>query len=374
VDLLGFGIMIPMLPFYARAMGASAFEVGLLMFSYSALQVFSAPVWGRLSDQMGRKKILLFTIGGQAVAFFLAGVSSSFFLLLLSRSLAGLFAGNISTASAAMADLTSPEERAKGMGLIGAAFGLGFVFGPALGGILIDYGVEWPSFAAAFICFLNLIYVAIVFREPLRDERSRAHNRRRFSFQELIHILKEPRFFFPIFLFAILTFAFTQVEICFGLFVVDRFQMSERQAGLLLAAVGLMMALVQGGIIGPLVKTFGEKNLVIAGELILGVSVFAMGFSETPSFLIVCLSGMALGYSLVNPCLNAITSKAAGTQNQGAVLGIYQSAGGLARVVGPLVAGYAYDQGVSLPFIIAGASLWISALIAARFLKPDSSH
>ena len=366
--------MIPMLPFYARSLGATAFEVGLLMFSYSALQVFSAPVWGKFSDQIGRKKILLITIGGQAAAFLLAGVSSSFVLLLLSRSLAGLFAGNISTASAAMADLTSPEERAKGMGLIGAAFGLGFVFGPALGGLLIAYGVEWPSFAAAIICLFNLVYVALVFHEPIKDESSRAKNRRRFSFNDLIQNLRSPRIFFPIFLFAALTFAFTQVEICFGLFVVDQFEMSERQAGLLLAAVGLMMAFVQGGIIGPLVKIFGEKTLVVTGELILGASVFALGFASTQAFLILCLSGMALGYSITNPCLNAMTSKAAGPQDQGAVLGIYQSAGGLARVVGPLIAGYAYDRALFLPFVIAGASLLVSSLIAARFLRADSSH
>ena len=131
--------------------------------------------------------------------------------------------------------------------------------------------------------------------------------------------------------------------------------MSERQAGLLLAAVWLMIAFVQGGIIGPLVKIFGENTLVVTGELILGASVFALGFASTQAFLILCLSGMALGYSITNPCLNAMTSKAAGPQDQGAVLGIYKSAGGLARVVGPLIAGYAYDRALFLPFVIAGA-------------------
>src|SRR3989338_6815434 len=148
IDLLGFGIMIPMLPFYSLSFGANATQIGALMFVYSFMQIFVAPVWGNLSDRFGRRPILLITILGQAVALLWGGFATSYFILLLTRVFAGVFAANISTASAYMADITKPEERAKGMGLIGAAFGLGFVFGPAIGGLLISYGYEWPSLLA----------------------------------------------------------------------------------------------------------------------------------------------------------------------------------------------------------------------------------
>src|SRR5205085_1739363 len=146
---LGFGVMIPMLPFFARHFGADALQIGWLMFVYSFMQMFVAPVWGQLSDRFGRRPILLITIAGQALAFLWAGLSPNYSSLLLSRVFAGLFSANISTASAYMADITSPEDRAKGMGLIGAAYGLGFIFGPAIGGLLIPHGYQWPSYFAA---------------------------------------------------------------------------------------------------------------------------------------------------------------------------------------------------------------------------------
>lgn len=369
VDLLGFGIMIPMLPFYARSFGASAFEVGLLMFSYSAVQVFMAPVWGYLSDIYGRRPILLLTIFGQSFAFLIAGLAPTYFVLLASRSLAGIFAGNISTASAFMADLTPPEERAKGMGLIGAAFGLGFVFGPAIGGLLIPIGYEWPSLVAAMISFLNFLWAFWVLEEASRAREEREKNRRKFSLKDVSLIFHRPTILVPILLFFLLTFSFTQVEICLGLFVFDRFYFSERQAGLLLGGVGFIMALVQGLGIGPLVRRWGESRLIFIGEILLAISVFVLGLSGRESFLYLALLGMAVGYSITNPCLNAVASKASSSSEQGRVLGLYQSFGGLARVLGPLLAGWAYDQGRSIPFFISAGVVGFSAFFWVWHIK-----
>lgn len=351
VDLLGFGIMIPMLPFYARSFGASAFEIGLLMFVYSFIQIFMGPVWGGLSDRYGRRPILLLTILGQALAMIWAGFATSLWMLLLTRALAGLFAGNISTASAMMADLTSREDRAKGMGLIGAAFGLGFVFGPALGGFLISYGYEWPSIAAGMIGIVNFIWAVQALKEAKKTTEERKKNRRKFSWEAVRKVFQRKAVYLPVLMFLFLTLAFVHLEITFGLFVLDRFHLSEREAGYLLAFMGVVMAIVQGGLIGRLTQAFSEKRIVFGGIflILMGLGGIIISWELWP--LIISLVLLAIGYSLTNPCLSAATSKSAPADQQGSTLGVYQSAGSLARVIGPLSAGYLYDVSLIYPFI-----------------------
>lgn len=363
VDLLGFGIMIPMLPFYARDFGASAAEIGALMFVYSLLQFFLSPGWGRLSDRFGRRPILLLTIFGQGLAFVYAAFSPSYFHLLLSRILAGAFSANISTASAYMADITKPEERAKGMGLIGAAFGIGFVFGPAIGGLLIPYGYEMPSLAAAALCFVNLGLAYLILAEPIAKAERRAQNRIKRSWAFINSTMNQRRFFVPIFLFFLLTLAFTQLEIAFGLFVLDQFKFDERTAGLLLAFVGIVMAIVQGGFIGKLSKAMGEHKLILLGTSLGFMGLVGLVLTESVYSLITALVVMAVGYSLTNPCLSAVTSKAAKSGEQGGVLGVYQSGGSLARILGPLTAGFLYDWDLRYPFLVGAGFLLIAFFV-----------
>lgn len=366
LDLLGFGIMIPMLPFYAREFGASAVEIGFLMFVYSFIQIFVAPLWGRMSDSRGRRPILLLTILGQAGAFALAGFATSYTVLLVSRILAGFFAANISTANAYMADITSKEDRAKGMGLIGAAFGLGFVFGPAIGGFLIEYGYEWPSFAASILLACNFVWALFVLSEPDVDKTARKQSRRRFSFAAFRNALEKPQVFMPIFIFFLLTLAFVQLEITFGLFVLDRFDFSERSAGFLLAGLGIIMALVQGGAIGRLKERFGEYKLVLFGCVAISLGLVGVVAQENLAVFIFGLFSLAVGYSLTNPCLNALTSKSASADEQGGVLGLMQSSGSIARVIGPISAGLLYDFNLTAPFLVGAvlailsAGLWLA--------------
>ncbi|MDB5038540.1 MAG: Tetracycline resistance efflux pump [Bacteriovoracaceae bacterium] len=363
IDLLGFGIMIPLLPIFARSFQASATELGALMFVYSFMQIFVSPLWGSLSDRFGRRPILLITIGGQALAYLWAGYAGDYFSLLWSRVFAGIFAANISTASAYMADITTPEERAKGMGLIGAAFGLGFVFGPAIGGGLLHFGLTVPSLVAFSICAANLVFAYFVLKEPAQTAISRAANRRKFSLQDFREILAQPIYFVPIFLFFLLTTAFVQLEVTFILFILDRFRFTQTKALYLLAFMGVVMAFVQGGLIGRMAKKFQEARLVLVGIIliVLGLSSMVFSFSFYP--LVFSLIVLAFGYSLTNPCLSALVSKAAPADRQGSVLGIYQSGGSMARILGPLLAGPLYDLRIDFPLMGSIVLAMIAGLI-----------
>jgi DHA1 family tetracycline resistance protein-like MFS transporter len=363
VDLLGFGIMIPMLSIFSRKFEASATELGGLMFAYSFMQFFVSPIWGNLSDRYGRRPILLITIAGQALAYLWAGFAGDYMSLLLSRVFAGIFAANISTASAYMADITKPEERAKGMGLIGAAFGLGFVFGPAIGGALLQFGLAVPSITAFAICAINLTVAFFVLGEPTVDSHVREANRRRVYLKDLRAILEDAKFFVPICIYFLLTFAFVQLEVTFIYFLLDRFGFSQSKALMYLAFLGVVMAFVQGGLIGRLTKIFAEVRLVLTGTVLIVVGLATMVFSYQIPLLIAALICLAIGYSLANPCLTALVSKAAPANRQGSVLGIYQSSSSLARILAPLVAGSLYDMRLDFPLMTSIVIVVVAGLI-----------
>lgn len=363
IDLLGFGIMIPMLSIFSRKFEASATELGGLMFVYSFMQFFVSPIWGTLSDRYGRRPILLMTIAGQAAAYLWAGLAGDYMSLLVSRVFAGIFAANISTASAYMADITKPEERAKGMGLIGAAFGLGFVFGPAIGGGLLHFGLMAPSLVAFSICSLNLVAAYFVLGEPTRDSRAREANRRRVSLKDLREIIEQPKYFVPISIFFLLTFAFVQLEVTFIYFILDRFGFSQSKALLFLAFLGVVMALIQGGLIGRLTKLFAEARLVLTGTVLIVIGLVSLLLASSILPLVLSLIALAAGYSLTNPCLSALVSKAAPAERQGSILGIYQSSSSLARILAPLAAGALYDRRIDFPLMASTLVVVVAGLI-----------
>ena len=362
IDLVGFGIVIPILPYYAKQYGANATQLGWLMTSYSAMQFFFAPVWGRLSDRFGRRPILLVTILGSALGMAALGGAKSLGMLFAARLFAGLCGANISTATAYVADVTTAENRAKGMGMIGAAFGLGFIFGPAIGGALSIHGYGVPMYAAAALAALNFLFAAFKLEEPRVDRKAREQNRpKRFDRKAIRATLGDHRTRLATISFFLVTLAITQMEVCFAIFVLARFGLGAREAGWLLAFMGIVMVLIQGGLIGKLSKRFGEARLIATGVVLMALGLALFAIAPKVGLLFLALSLLAIGNGITNPSLSSLASKGAAADSRGATMGVYHSAASLARVIGPPVAGILYDRvGMTAPFF-AGAVIMMFA-------------
>ena len=344
IDLIGFGIVIPILPFYADSLGADATVLGLLLTCYAGMQFLFAPVWGRLSDRYGRRPVMLATIAGTAAALTLLGFSTSLTWLFAARLLGGLFSANISVASAFITDLTEEDERARYMGLLGASFAVGFILGPALGGLLAPYGYGVPMLAAAALAALNLVAAWLKLREPERIRSSR----------EGLAWPRESsarRLCLGYFVF---TFAVTQLETVFAFFMMDRFNYDAKGVAFVLVFMGLVMAAVQGGAIRPLARRFGEKRLLIAGVLLLAPSLAAVPWFPHVGLLLLPLAASSVGRGIAHPAMLSLISRASSADNRGLVLGAFQSSASLARMVGPLSAGALYDWREPSPFWLAG--------------------
>jgi MFS transporter, DHA1 family, tetracycline resistance protein len=363
-DLLAFGIVIPILPYYSKTFGANAFALGWLMAIYSIAQFVFAPIWGSVSDRMGRRPILLLTILGGASCMVATALAGSFWILFLARMLAGIFGANISTASAYIADITPPADRAKGMGLIGAGYGLGFIFGPALGGVFSVYGYHVPILMAAALGFMNFLFAFFILEESVKPGRLTPAGKK-FSLVGLRLAFARNSTAIPIGLFFLSTLAFTQLEVVFGLFVLAKFGFGAQDAGWLLAGMGVTSAILQGGLIGRLAKKFGEKNLLPVGFLFFALSLAGSALAPTLLPFVIFLIGVAVGNGLVTPSLSSLASKGAPEDKRGSILGIYQSAGSLARVIGPPTAGLLFDRlSITSPLFFS-AGLMVVALLAA---------
>lgn len=344
IDLVGFGIVIPVLPFYAEGttFNATPRTVGLLFASYSIMQLIFSPILGRLSDRYGRRPVLLISIIGTGVGFLILGFAMTLWMLFLGRILDGITGGNISTAQAYIADVTTKENRAKGMGMIGAAFGLGFIFGPAIGGILSRWGIHVPFFFAASLCFANAVLLYFTLPETVtRDHPARNLAGGR-SLGQIIKSLKQPRLAFILAIYFFFIVAFSIMTTSFSLYTMFRFGYDAQHTGYLFAYVGLIAVIVQGGLIGRLVKKFGELPLIIFGAFCFAISLFAVPFvGPAAGGLAALLVGggvFSLGNSLATPALTSIASKSVGAAEQGTVLGVTQSVASLARAVGPFLA------------------------------------
>jgi DHA1 family tetracycline resistance protein-like MFS transporter len=376
LDLLGFGIIIPILPYYAEHFGATPSVITLIMSSYSLMQFIFAPVWGRLSDRVGRRPIILLSLGVSTFGYCLLGFADSLVLVFAARILAGIGNANLPTAQAYIADVTRPEERARGMGLVGMAFGLGFVFGPALGGLLGGISITLPAFAAAVLTAFDLILAAIVLKEPAK-RTTEGHHRATLSPRALIQACGRPNMGILLALFFVSTFAFAQLESTFSLFIEHRFTLDQpalgaiaggaqssetaraaaRATGGALAILGTVSALIQGGLIGRLNRRFGEKKLARAGLLFLAIGLGL--FPAAPSYALilpVCVV-IAIGMALLSPSLAALLSRSAGEDEQGGALGLGQSLSSLARVLGPILGGILFER------VGLGAPYWTGAII-----------
>jgi MFS family permease len=369
VDLIGFGLVIPLLPFYALRFGASPQEVTVLMAVYSLMQFFAAPLWGRLSDRVGRRPVLMISMAVSVLAYAWIGSASALWMLFAARALAGACAGNIAAAQAYIADVTKPEDRAKGMGLIGAAFGLGFIIGPALGGVLAgadpaSADIQTPAWVAAGLSLLALGGVVCLLSESLPPER-RGGGPSRSRFAAILDVLQRPVLSRLILLFFLVILAFSGMESTFALWAVGQFDWGPRQVGYVFSYVGILSAILQGGLIGRLTRLCGEERLLAGGLALIGCGLLLLPFTRGVGALVGAVTALALGIGLTQPSLNSLISRRARREEQGEVMGVSQSVGSLSRVLGPAAAGLFFGEfGPNAPFFW-GAVLVAAAMVAA---------
>jgi MFS family permease len=360
VDLIGFGIVMPVLPYLVKSHGATGTQLGVIAMGYAAAQLVCAPLWGRLSDRIGRRPVLLFTIAGTALSLLALGFADSLPWILAARVLSGAFAANISVASAYIADVTDDAERTRWMGLLGASFGVGFVLGPAIGGLLAPYGYGVPMFAAAGLAVANWGHALVSLREPpQRIAVAPADGLVTGRFAEL----RDPvvrRLCVANLVFSI---AVTQLETMFQYFMSDRFGWDAREVAFILVGMAIVMGAVQGGAMKALSARFSERALVTAGSVTLALAFLALPRMPSVALLLIPLAVAAVGRGVAQPALMSLASLAAPPARRGGVMGVFQSAASLARVLGPLAAGVLYDRAVEAPFLLAGVLLLVVALL-----------
>jgi MFS transporter, DHA1 family, tetracycline resistance protein len=367
IDLVGFGLVIPLLPFYAVRFGASPQLVTALLAVYSLMALLSAPLWGRLSDRIGRRPVLMSSLAAGVLAYLWMGAADALWMVFAARSLAGVCAGNIAAAQAYIADVTTPENRAKGMGLIGAAFGLGFIIGPALGGLLAGddpatADLSMPAWVAAGLSGMALLGVAFVLPES-RPLEARQNTPARSRLATILGALRRPILSRLILIFFLVILAFSGMESTFALWAMRQFGWGPSQVAYVFAYVGLLSAVLQGGLIGRLSRRFGEERLLLVGLALIGIGLLALPATRWLPLLALVLAALAVGMGLAQPSLNSLISRRAGRDEQGEVLGVSQSVGSLARVLGPLAAGFLFAEfGRDSPY------LWGAALVAAAWL------
>ena len=362
IDLLGFSFILPLLPYYAATFGASPFVVGLLTASYAAAQFFGAPILGRLSDRFGRRPILLISIFGTFIGFMLLGVANTLLVLFISRLLDGLTGGNISVAQAYISDVTDASNRAKGLGMIGAAFGLGFIFGPALGGFLSQWGYTVPAFVAAGLSLINLALVALWLPESLtpqkRAELAAGPARPPFTIQAMLQSLRRPvvgpllhtRFFFGL--------AFSMFQTIFALYAQYRFNLSVEETAYILTYVGVLSVLTQGVFIGRLTKQFRENTLILMSTAVMALSLLGWAFSPSVLTLLIILLPTAVSGGVLNTVINSAATKAVAPNEIGGILGISSSLESITRVIAPSLGGLMLGRlGTSAPGIFGFAIL-----------------
>lgn len=364
IDLLGFGIVLPLLPYYARQFHASGITAGALIGIYSAMQFVTAPLWGRWSDRIGRRPVILVSLVGSTVSYLLFAMADSIELLFVSRILAGVAGASIPVAQAYIADVTSESERARGMGLIGAAFGLGFVFGPVIGGLLAHYGHHAPGLAATAICGTNLIAAFWRLPESLppgqRHVRPAAH-----PLLQWRAASKRPQIATLVLLFAAVVFCFSTMETTLSLLCATAYQMSASHIYWLFGYMGVMTTLMQGGVIGRLVRRVDETRLVSVGTALLAVGLAAAPFTPPLLPLLLALGAIAIGQGIASPLLSSLLSKASPGKERGEVLGVSQSLGSLARIFGPLWGGLLFDHaGPAGPYVTTAAVMGVATGVA----------
>lgn len=388
IDLIGFGMVIPILPFYSQTepFMASPFVIGLLVASYSWMQFFFAPVLGTLSDKYGRRPVLFVSLLGSALGYFVIGFANTLVLVFVGRIISGITGGSISTAQAYIADVTTKENRARGMGLFGAAFGLGFILGPALAGVLSKYGIQVPFYFAAVLSLLNAIAVYFILPESLKADHRMVDEPRKGSIAESLDTLRDPHFRMIAGTYFLLITAFSIMTYAFVLFTEFTFGYNAEQNGYLFAYVGGISIIMQGVVFGVAARRFGESRLAVFGCLVLTASLAMMPYSSPEAGgllgLLAVSAFLSFGNAFATPALNSLASKNAAAHQQGRAMGVMQSGASLARALGPTIGGVllnntvnkvdkftvfrTYWTGAAIMFVAFLAALWFARTVRAR--------
>jgi len=377
IDLVGFGIIIPVLPLYAEQFRASPVAIGWLTGIYSGMQIIFTPILGKLSDRFGRRPVLMVSIAGTAIGFILMGMATALPLLFVARILAGITGGNISIPQAYIADVTAPEQRSRAMGMIGAAFGLGFTFGPLIGGIMSRISYSAPFYFAAGLAVANVLLVYLILPESLsRQHRAAPHEDAPIT--EVFRHGRGAMFAIVVATYFFLIAGFSIMTTLFALFTEKRFGYDARANGYLFGFIGILTVIVQGGLIGRLVKMFGEVILTRVGMLLTAASLALLPLSTNLTLLLLACAGLSFGSGFASPPLSGLASQLIDRSWQGRALGVMQSAGSTGRLLGPLLGGWLLmldlEKPVTeygkTPFLVGALLCFIGALLAFCVKKP----
>jgi DHA1 family tetracycline resistance protein-like MFS transporter len=360
IDLLGFSLILPLLPYYAKTFNADGTVTGILVASYAAMQLIAAPILGRLSDTYGRRPVLLVSIFGTFIGFLLLGFAQSLVVLFASRIIDGITGGNLTVAQAYITDVTDAKNRAKGLGMIGAAFGLGFIIGPVTGGVLSQWGYAVPAFAAAGLAIINLILVAVWLPESLTAEKRAliTQKRQALSLSAMLAALRRPftgsllisRFFFGL--------AFAIFQTIFSLYALARFNLSAAQTGYVLTYVGVLSVITQGFLIGRLTKRIRENVLIMGCVVVMAACFLGWAFTPSLALLLVIMAPTSFAGGVLNTVLSSTLTKSVAPQEIGGILGLSASIESLTRVFAPALGG----------FLLSGLGTWAPGLFGAIIL------
>ena len=342
IDLVGFGIVMPILPYYAQHFGAHGMGYGALVGAFSLMQFLATAFLGRLSDRIGRRPILLATMLLNAAGYVLFAFAPSYWLLLLGRLVSGFAGGNISAAQAYVADITTAQDRSKGMGMIGMAFGLGFIVGPGIGAAAAHFGHAAPGLVAAALSLINLVCAYFILPESLREEHRVV--REVWPFGHMAVALARPELRPLMLVWAIAPFAFSGYTVALPLWAAATLGWKERELGLFFVVVGLVAAVVQGGLFRVLTRRFGDRRLLITGMVGMALSIGVVPFLSRSGVLLAWTVVLAFSNSIMSPAASGLVSTLAAANEQGTILGVAQSLAALGRFSGPAVIGATYDS------------------------------
>jgi multidrug resistance protein len=377
IDLVGFGLILPLIPIYSKNFHASGFVSGVIVSSYSVMQFVFAPVWGRVSDRIGRRPVLLGSTACACLSYVIFAVGSglsgnlALWVILLSRLFAGICGANITVAQAYIADITPPEKRSSKMGLIGMAFGLGFILGPILGAAGTEYiGMRAPGWTAAALCAVNFIWT---FARLAESWRPAAHyTTQRPHVEQWLHVLRAPRLNLLVGIFFLATFCFACFETTIGWLIIRNFSIDTTKSlgvvSLLIAYCGVIGAGVQGGLTGRLVNKMGEPKLIALSLFVASAGIALMPYLTHWGTLLAGLGIFSIGSNLTRPPVFGMISMLTPSHEQGATLGVAQGVGSLARIVGPVFAGSLFVLNAPLPYLICGALCLLTSFVTVQFL------